>query len=69
MKKILLLLLLCSHLLYSQDDEYTRYILKKHKGKVLSVAFSPADTIIATGGEDKKIHFHHLETGELLSSI
>ena len=55
--------------LSSQDDEYLIKTFKDHKAPVLSVAFSPDNTFLVSGGEDKTLVFYNLTTLEAESKI
>ncbi|MBN2523970.1 MAG: WD40 repeat domain-containing protein [Bacteroidales bacterium] len=65
----LLLNLLIINKLSAQDDEYLLKVFKEHKGSVLSVAFSPDNKFLASGGEDKLLCFYNLQTLEVDSKL
>ena len=64
---ILLFLFLSS--LVAQDDEYLVKVFKEHKAPVLSVAFSPDNNYLVSGGEDKLLVFYDLNSLETKSII
>jgi len=68
MKTVILIFLLGSLFLNSldaSDDEYMIRVFKEHKKPVLSVAFSPDNKYLVSGGEDKLLVFYNLENLEV----
>ncbi len=64
-----ILLLLFLNSLCAQDDDYLVKVFKEHKAPVLSVAFSPDNNFLASGGEDKLLIFYNLKSLEVESII
>lgn len=64
---VFLLLVICN--LYAQDDEYLLKVFKEHKAPVISVAFSPDNKYLVSGGEDKLLVFYSLNTLEPVTVI
>lgn len=53
------------NLLPAQDDEYLVKVFKEHKAPVLSVDFSPDNSFLVSGGEDKLLVFYNLQLLEV----
>ncbi|MBA7577679.1 hypothetical protein ES708_19532 [subsurface metagenome] len=63
MKSIAAIFLMCMIFIVSlpaQDDEYLIKVFKEHKAPVLSVAFSPDNKYLVSGGEDKRLVIYSL---------
>jgi WD40 repeat protein len=58
-----------ANLLYSQEDPYFVREFKKHKGGVVSVAFSSDGKYLVSGGEDKMVCIYSTEIGDEISSF
>jgi WD40 repeat protein len=55
--------------LNNPDPKKIREMAERHRGPVLSVAFSPDGEVIATGGDDRLIRLWKTETGELMCIV
>lgn len=60
----ILLLSACFLISYAQEDEYVITRIKDHKDAVLSVAFSPDNQYLVSGGEDKMLMIYDLNLHE-----
>jgi WD40 repeat protein len=60
--------LLLSYNVFAQEDEYIIKILKYHKAIVNSVAFSPDQNYLVSGGEDKLLMVYDLKKMEPFAS-